>query len=80
MGAKVTEYDDALGFVGVKQLKGAEIDSFGDHRIAMAMAIAATYAKGKTVLKNSDAVRKSYPRFYYDFKQLGGIIEDIKER
>lgn len=80
MGAKVTEYEDALGFTGVKQLKGAVVDSFGDHRIAMAMAIAGAHARGQTVLKNSEAVQKSYPRFYYDFKQLGGKIEDIKER
>ncbi len=80
MGAKVTEYDDALGFTGVKQLKGATVDSFGDHRIAMAMAIAGSFARGQTVLKNAEAVRKSYPRFFYDFKQLGGKIENIKER
>lgn len=80
MGAKVTEYEDALGFTGVKQLKGATVDSFGDHRIAMAMAIAGSIARGQTIVKNADAVRKSYPRFFYDFKQLGGIIEDIRER
>ncbi len=80
MGAKVTEYEDALGFTGVKQLKGAVVDSFGDHRIAMAMTVAGSLARGQTILKNAEAVKKSYPRFYYDFKQLGGNIEDIKER
>ena len=80
MGAKVTEYEDALGFTGVKQLKGAVVDSFGDHRIAMSMAIAGSFARGQTVLKNADAISKSYPRFFYDFKQLGGKIEEIKER
>lgn len=80
MGAKVTEYEDALGFTGVKQLKGAEVDSFGDHRIAMALAIAGACARGQTVLKNAEAVRKSYPRFFYDYKQLGGIITDNIER
>lgn len=80
MGARVTEYDDALGFTGVKQLHGAETDSFGDHRIAMAMAIAASVARGQTVLKSADAVNKSYPRFFNDFLQLGGNVEDIRER
>lgn len=80
MGAKVTEYEDALGFVGVKQLNGATLDSFGDHRIAMAMAIAGTVARGQTVLKDGNAVQKSYPRFFYDLLQLGGKVEDIRER
>ncbi|MBR6594638.1 MAG: hypothetical protein IKK83_05605 [Clostridia bacterium] len=78
MGAKVTEYEDALGFTGVKLLKGAEVDSFGDHRIAMAMAIAGAVARGETVVKGaSSAVNKSYSRFFYDFRLLGGEAEDI---
>lgn len=78
MGAKVTEYEDALGFTGVRMLKGAEVDSFGDPRIAMAMAVAGAAARGETLVKGaSDAVNKSYSRFFYDFRLLGGTAEEI---
>ena len=63
MGATVEEFDDGMEIEGGKPLRGAVIDSFGDHRIAMAFAIAGLFAEGETVIKNTDCVNTSYPGF-----------------
>ncbi len=64
MGAAVEERDDGLQIPGGQHLHGAVIDSFGDHRIAMAFAIAALRAEGETLIRNSDAAVISYPEFF----------------
>lgn len=64
MGAEVEERDDGLKIPGNQKLRGAEIDSFGDHRIAMAFAIAALRADGPTTIGNADAAVISYPEFF----------------
>ena len=63
MGADVTEFEDGLEIQGGKPLIGAALDSFGDHRIAMAFAIAGLFASGETVITNTDCVNTSYPGF-----------------
>ena len=63
MGADVEEYDDGMEITGGNPLKGATIDSCGDHRIAMAFAIAGLFAKGETIIKNTECVNTSYPGF-----------------
>lgn len=63
MGANIkTEGDDIL-ITGVDMLKGAEVDSFGDHRTAMCMAIAGLRAEGKTTVLNTECINKSFPAF-----------------
>lgn len=64
MGARVEEFDDGLKIPGGQELHGTELDSFGDHRIAMAFAVAALRAKGETRINRSDAAVISYPAFY----------------
>ena len=64
MGAEVEEREDGLRIPGRQSLHGAEIDSFGDHRIAMAFAVAALRAEGETVIKGADAAVISYPEFF----------------
>lgn len=64
MGAKLEEYDDGLRISGSQRLHGAEINSFGDHRIAMAFAVAALRADGETVIRHADAAAISYPGFF----------------
>ena len=64
MGVAVQEHDDGFTITGPCRLKGAEVDSFGDHRIAMAFAIAALLAEGETKIKNADCVDISYPEFF----------------
>ncbi|MES2475869.1 MAG: 3-phosphoshikimate 1-carboxyvinyltransferase [Verrucomicrobiota bacterium] len=63
MGAEVDEFEDGMEITGGNPLHGATIDSFGDHRIAMAFAIAGLFAKGETVIKNTECVNTSYPGF-----------------
>ncbi len=63
MGAIVTEYDDGLEIQGGAPLHGATLSSYGDHRIAMACAIAALFAQGETVIENVDCIATSYPEF-----------------
>lgn len=64
MGAEVEEFDDGLRIRGGQQLHGASLDSFGDHRIAMAFAVAALRADGDTEIKGADAAVISYPEFF----------------
>jgi len=64
LGAEVEEHDDGLKIPGNQKLRGAEIDSFGDHRIAMAFAVAALRAAGPTTIRNADAAVISYPEFF----------------
>lgn len=72
MGAEVEEREDGLKIPGGQKLRGAEIDSFGDHRIAMAFAVAALRAEGETVIKGADAAVISYPGF---FEALEGVVQ-----
>jgi 3-phosphoshikimate 1-carboxyvinyltransferase len=61
MGADVEEFEDGLSIKGGVPLKGAAIESYGDHRIAMAMAIAGLIAEGTTTIYGISSVNISYP-------------------
>jgi 3-phosphoshikimate 1-carboxyvinyltransferase len=63
MGAHVAEMTDGLEIHGPATLHGARVESFGDHRIAMAFAIAGLFADGETIVQDADCVRESYPGF-----------------
>src|SRR3954453_4834726 len=63
MGAQVIELSDGLEVHGRAPLRGARIPSFGDHRIAMAFAIAGLFADGETIVQDVECVRESYPTF-----------------
>ncbi len=70
MGAEITEKEDGFIVKGPVKLKGATVNSYGDHRMAMALAIAGSVAEGKTVVCNSDCVGISFPGFDKMFKQV----------
>jgi 3-phosphoshikimate 1-carboxyvinyltransferase len=72
MGAKVEERQDGLRVEGLRagRLHGAEIDPRGDHRIAMAFAVAALAAQGPTVIRGADCAAVSYPAFFEDLNRL----------
>jgi len=72
MGAEVEERPDGMRIPGGQRLRGAEVDSFGDHRIAMAFGVAALRADGETTIRGADAAGVSYPAF---FKELRKIAE-----
>ena len=63
MGAQVTELSDGLEINGPAPLHGARVASFGDHRIAMAFAIAGLFADGETIVQDAECIRESYPGF-----------------
>ncbi len=71
MGAEVEEFDDGLRIPGGQKLYGASLDSFRDHRIAMAFAVAALRAEGETEIRGADAAVISYPEF---FSTLEGLL------
>jgi 3-phosphoshikimate 1-carboxyvinyltransferase len=72
MGVKVGELDDGMAIDGMPSLEGAEIDSFGDYRIAMAFAIAGLIAEGSTVIKDAECVDSFYPGFWDEIDRISG--------
>jgi 3-phosphoshikimate 1-carboxyvinyltransferase len=76
LGANIEEKDEGLVIIGKSQLKGGIVDSWNDHRIAMALAIASIKCSEPIIIKNSDCVKKSYPDFWKHFKELGGEVNE----
>ncbi len=70
MGATVEEFADGMEIVGGAKLKGAEIHSLGDHRIAMSFAIAGLFAEGETVIHGAECIETSYPGFIREIEKL----------
>ena len=64
MGAEVEERADGLTVAGPTRLRGARLRSFGDHRVAMASAVAALTARGDTEIEGADCVAVSFPEFF----------------
>src|SRR6266853_5882576 len=72
MGANLEENAEGLKIPGQQNLRGAELESFGDHRIAMAFAVAALRAEGESLIRGAGAAAVSYPAF---FPTLEGLVE-----
>ncbi|HRQ87401.1 MAG TPA: 3-phosphoshikimate 1-carboxyvinyltransferase [Bacteroidia bacterium] len=70
MGAQVEEFADGMEITGGAKLRGAEIHSLGDHRIAMAFAIAGLFAEGETHIMGTECIETSYPGFIRELEQL----------
>jgi 3-phosphoshikimate 1-carboxyvinyltransferase len=70
MGVSIEVLPDGFRIPGRQDFRAAEVDSFGDHRIAMAFAVAALCADGVTTIRNAEAASVSFPEFY-------GILEAI---
>lgn len=76
-GVEIKILGDDVIIKGQQSLKGnQEFDSFDDHRIAMAIAIAAIRADGPVTIINASVVKKSYPNFFEIYQSLGGIIHE----
>jgi 3-phosphoshikimate 1-carboxyvinyltransferase len=73
MGAECEELEDGLRVPGNQKLHGAEIDSGGDHRIAMAFAVAALRAEGESVIHGAESAKVSFPEFFE-------MLERVTER
>ena len=74
LGGRVTELPDGLIIEGVEALEGGTVPDFNDHRIPMAMAVAATRAKAPVTILGAQCVSKSYPDFFEVYETLGGKI------
>jgi 3-phosphoshikimate 1-carboxyvinyltransferase len=72
MGARITETPDGLIIDGPTPLHGAVVDSHGDHRLAMSLAVAALTATGETVIQNTDCVNTSFPEFWSLLEKICG--------
>ena len=72
MGARVEERPDGLRVEGREagRLRGAELDPHGDHRMAMAFAVAALGAEGPSLIRDADCVAISYPEFFLALDRL----------
>jgi 3-phosphoshikimate 1-carboxyvinyltransferase len=78
MGADILEKPDGL-VVSYSRLRGGEVEGHGDHRIVMALAVAALVAEGKTVIHGAETLSKSYPDFADDMARLGANIRKVPD-
>lgn len=76
LGGQVEETEDGLLIVGHPVLTGGQVDAFGDHRIAMAAAVASGACTGPVVITGAQAVEKSYPAFWRALRALGKRVEE----
>jgi 3-phosphoshikimate 1-carboxyvinyltransferase len=72
MGVEAEELPDGLVVPGGQKFRAAQFDSFGDHRIAMAFAVAALRGDGESVIDGSDAASVSFPEFWETLAQITG--------
>lgn len=70
MGGSIETFHDGYSIRGPQDLRGAKVDSFQDHRIAMSFAIASLKAKGSTEILNSECVGISYPTFFQELRRI----------
>lgn len=74
LGLQIKQEDDCLLIQGVDQLAGGVAESQGDHRIAMALAVAGLRSTAAVVIHQAESVAKSYPHFFDDFAKLGASV------
>lgn len=79
LGADIEEKADGLVIRGIEKLKGGEVSSFNDHRIAMMAAIAAIVCEKEVTILRAEAVNKSYPGFFDDLRKLGANVKIDEE-
>lgn len=77
LGGDAEEMPDGMVIRGKPLLRGGTVDGCGDHRIVMSAAIASTICTEPVTITGAEAVNKSYPGFFRDFKGLGGKINEI---
>lgn len=75
MGAQIEEVPDGLVIQGGTPLKGAQLHSYHDHRMVMALTVAAMGAAGVSTIEDVACVAKTYPTFAEDFQRIGGKIK-----
>jgi 3-phosphoshikimate 1-carboxyvinyltransferase len=76
LGAQIEEQPDGFVIEGPSPLHGAMVDSHGDHRLAMSLAIAGLIANGETAMLNAEAYRESFPNFVELMRTLGANMAE----
>jgi len=72
LGAQIEPHDDGFTVTGPTPLRGAAVDSHGDHRLGMALAVAGLVAEGETVIEGAERIADSFPGFVGIMQGLGG--------
>lgn len=73
LGAQIAPTEDGFVIEGPARLRGAVVDGLGDHRVAMALAVAAMVADGDTTILGADCVAKTYPTFFRDLESISDL-------
>lgn len=74
LGGEIEQVNDKVIVKGPRKFKGANLDCHGDHRVMMALTVAALISEGETRIHGIECVNKSYPNFIQDLISLGGIV------
>lgn len=72
LGVTVSETEDGMDITGVERLAGGDVESFGDHRIAMSLSVAALVASGGITIRDIDCVATSFPNFFQLLEKVAG--------
>jgi 3-phosphoshikimate 1-carboxyvinyltransferase len=70
LGVTVEECEDGMTITGVEQLSGGDVDSYGDHRIAMSFSVAALVSKSGITVSDTECVSTSFPTFFPLLEQV----------
>ncbi len=76
LGVQIEERPDGFVIAGPTRLHGATVDSHGDHRLAMSLAVAGLIAEGETTVTRAEAYRESFPNFVSLLQGLGARLSD----
>lgn len=77
LGADVAQTPDGLSIRGVPRLRGGRAEGRNDHRVVMALAVAALRSEGDVTISDAESICKSYPDFFRDYNSLGGKAHDL---
>ncbi len=80
LGARIRAHPDGFLVQGPTPLRGAVVDSYGDHRLAMALAVAGLVAGGETVIKGAECIEDSFPNFVGCMCGLGAKLGSLEAR
>lgn len=75
MNVEIVIKDDVMMINGTEKVTGADVHSHHDHRIAMALAVAALSAEGETIIDDAEAINKSYPDFFHHLQKLNARVQ-----
>ncbi|MEX0746645.1 MAG: 3-phosphoshikimate 1-carboxyvinyltransferase, partial [Rhodothermales bacterium] len=80
LGAEVEEFEDGFAVEGGRGLRGAAVQAFDDHRIAMAMGVAGLHAEGETVIEGASCAAVSFPGFWGELARASRAEEGVRNK